>query len=649
MPQGHSPIVFIPLFIFFMCSTLGWGALVLRVSGLWKRMPDCLHILLFSGIVGVLFMGDLILLAGMAGRLERSILALLFLPGFIFFCHSVLLLRKSQRESPANKSQIQKDSSVSHQMNPVLLRYFFILSSPFVLLIFLNALVPDVSGDAYLYHITVPNYYALEGRIERVGISFCYNYPLQMEMYYLAGIRFGQEQAGVMMNLGLLLLTCAGIYLLGKRLGSDVPGLEAIFLFVSLPLVLISAPTSLVDITTGTFLIGSLLCLLHWKSSGEDSWLVLAGISAGGAVAIKLFIAPVPLVMFPLAIGAITGKMTGNHIRERLLSGKRGAFFEVMTRFALILVRNLSIYGAGMIIAFLPWMIKNALLTNNPFFPFLLKIFPTRPDLIASALVLFKMHGFPHFEGAGLTLQRILGIFPLLAWDANWLIIISLILTPVSFIRAVRNREKRVFWGIQFLMVLFILYYGKNAQVRWYLGLFPNLLMGFVLTVNQFLEHFPSLRRIVTFSLVAFILLIGARQYQLGTRESALYPWTGLSRKALERYIKERARVREAEFLNRSIPETGKVFLYDMEILSTGRWMRRRFVQAGGLWFESWEERKASPLEILKELQAMGVSHIASCHQENDSFRNFARSYLQEIKKGPVYSVYKILPDKKKE
>jgi len=451
------------------------------------------------------------------------------------------------------------------------------------------------------------------------------------------------------MNFALLLLTCVGIYLLGQCLYSTVSGLETIFLFLSLPIVLIWTPTSLVDISTGTFLVGSLVCLLHWKSSGEDSWLVLAGISAGGSVAIKLFIAPIPLVMFPLALGVITGAMIGKHRKEHGLSGKGVRFFAAMTRFTLILVRNLTIYGAGMIIAFLPWMIKSALLTNNPFFPFFLKIFPTRPDLIPSAFTLFKMHGFPHFDGLRFTLERILGIVPLLMWDANWLIIISMFLTPVSFLVALKKGEKRVFWGIQFLMVLFMLYYGKNAQVRWYLGFFPILLMGFVLSMKQFLEHYPSLRRLVIISLLTFILLIWGRQYQLGIRETTLYPWTGLSGKAVEKFITGQARVREAEFLNSSIPETGKVLLYDMEIMSTGRWLRRRFVQAGMLWFERWEEQKASPSAILKDLQAMGVSHIASSHRENETFRGFQRSYLQEIKSGPVYSLSIILPEKKTE
>ncbi len=293
-----------------------------------------------------------------------------------------------------------------------------------------------------------------------------------------------------------------------------------------------------------------------------------------------------------------------------------------------------------MVIALAPWMIKNALLANNPFFPFFMKIFPTRQDLIPSAQTLFRMHGFPGFEGTAATKDRILGIFPLLTWDASWIIILSLILVPVSFIISIKKRERRMFCGIQLLMALFILYYGKNAQVRWYLGFSPILVLGFVLALKQFLGQHPSLRRAVVISLVGFIFLIWGRQYQLYIRETRVNPLTGFSTRAEEKYLKQESRFREAEFLNAAIPEKGKVLLYDMEIMSTGRWMRRRFVQAGYLWFEKWERQKADPCAILNDLRAMGVTHIATIYHENETFRNFKRSRLEEIKSGSRYSLY---------
>lgn len=281
MPPSHSPILLIFLFIFFFLSTIGWGLIFFRFSGLWKKMPDRLHILLFSGILGVLITGDLILFAGLLGRLEPLFLTALFLPGFIIFFRWISLEKMKKRTGTLPDQPMENTGLPPLSSHRFHLRVFSIACAPFVLLLFLHALVPDVSGDAFLYHITVPNYYALEGRIARVPISFCYNYPLQMEMYYLAAIRMGHEQAGVMMNPALVLLTCLGIYLLGKKLGSPTTGLETIFLFLSLPMVLIWAPTSLVDISTGTFLVGCLLCLVYWNSSQEPLWLVMAGICAG--------------------------------------------------------------------------------------------------------------------------------------------------------------------------------------------------------------------------------------------------------------------------------------------------------------------------------------------------------------------------------
>ena len=104
--------------------------------------------------------------------------------------------------------------------------------------------------------------------------------------------------------------------------------------------------------------------------------------------------------------------------------------------------------------------------------------------------------------------------------------------------------------------------------------------------------------------------------------------------------------MKEAKFLNTHVPEHGKVFLFDKEILSPGRWLRRRFVQAGSLWFERWEERKARPQEILQDLKTLGATHIAAIPFKNKTFQDFQRSHLKEMASGPGYTIYEIVPGK---
>ncbi len=606
-------LLFLPLFVIFVVAAIGWGLFALWISGLARRMPDRLHCLLYASIMGVLICGDLILLAGLIGKLGSGVLGAIFFAGIA----AGALALKCIKIDVAN---IQTQSP-----RPIHFRILFLLCAPFVLLFFLYDLVPDTSGDAFLYHITVPNYYALEGKIAAVSISFCYNYPLQIEMFYLAAIRFGEEQAGVVMNLFLALVTCVGLYLAGRQLGSPFTGLVAVFLFISMPLTLRWVPTSLVDLSAGTFLIGALVALLHWQRTHEDVWLFLAGISAGGAVAVKLIIVSVSLGIFPLAIAAASLLEKNPHRRISPL-------------------KNLLIYASGAILPLLPWMFKNALLIHNPFFPFFLREFPTRPDLIPSALTLHIMHGVPPIGSAYGWAKRARGIMPLLTWGGNWALIFAMTIIPPFFIASLLKRKLRFFWGIQFLLLLFVLHYGSNAQVRWFQGIFAIFLVALAIATTLTIRQHPFLRMPLIYSGIIFFLLLSARMYYLRLSETGLYPWTGLSKKTLMRYIAEQPRFAQAEFLNSNVPPRGKVFLYSGEILSPGRWLKRRFVQAGDRWFDLWTAQNASADTILRDLRRMDVTHLAASELiRNPIFLRLKNRYLKKLACGEGYILYKIV------
>jgi 4-amino-4-deoxy-L-arabinose transferase-like glycosyltransferase len=438
-------------------------------------------------------------------------------------------------------------------------------------------------------------------------------------MFYMTAIRFGQEQAGVMMNFALTLLTCVGLYLAGQKLAGRGAGLIAVFLFISMPLVMQWAPTSLVDLSTGTFLIAALLALLHWRDGWAQPWLLLAGICAGGAVAVKLLMGIAAFVIFPLAI------LTSLLIHKKPL-------------------RNLIYYGAGVTLPLLPWMIKNALLAQNPLYPFFLKLFPTHPDLIQSARILHNMHGLPPLEALGRMLPRMEGIFPLLAWDAAWMPIIALVVIPALFAWSLLLKKGRLPWGILFLMEVFLLYYGSNVQVRWFQGFYVLFALAPAYIITNLAKKHRAAARLVMFAGTAFLFLIAGRNYYLRILESAEYPWTALSRQTLVPYILVREKNSAGNFLNNSVPPNGRIFLYDIEILSTGRWLRRRFIQAGLFQFNWWETQNVAPEDILHEIKKMGVTHIAvTVPPQHPSLRLLLRRYFKKVQGGSTCELYQLV------
>ena len=607
MPFEYSITRILPLFFILILSSLGYGLFTLYLSGFIKLMSARLYILLFSGVLGILVLGDLFLLAGMLGLLQQGVLAAVLTMGIILGAITLHRTPLPPTHSPCPPANCQL-SIVNYQL--------FI---PFILLIFLHALIPDVSGDAYLYHLTVPNCYAQEGIIRRVPISFCYNYPLQIEMFYMTAIRFGQEQAGVMMNFALTLLTCVGLYLAGQKLAGRGAGLIAVFLFISMPLVMQWAPTSLVDLSTGTFLIAALLAFLHWRDGWEQPWLLLAGICAGGAVAVKLLMGVAAFVIFPLAI------------LISLLTNKKS-------------LRNLIYYGAGIILPLLPWMIKNALLTLNPVYPFFLNLFPTHPDLIQSAHILHNMHGLPPLEALRRMLPRMAGIIPLLAWDAAWMPIIAFVVIPALFVWSLLLKKDRLPWGILFLMWVFLLYYGSNMQVRWFQGFYALFALAPAYIITTFAKKHKAAMRLVMIAGTVFLFLMAGRNYYLRILESAEYPWTALSQQTLVPYILDQEKNSAGRFLNNSVPPNGRIFLYDIEILSTGRWLRRRFIQAGLFQFNWWETQNVAPEDILREIKKMGVTHIAvMAPLQHPSLRLLLKRYFKKVPGVSTCELYQLV------
>ncbi|MBN1903178.1 hypothetical protein JW926_17785 [Candidatus Sumerlaeota bacterium] len=635
--NDHSIIPILLFFCLNVSAFVGWGVFVLQISGIAKEMPDFPHILFYSGIMGIIVLGDIMLISGLLGYLGSGILFFLFLLGVILGVFSINLSRRKScnvcKENPA-------ENKGKNSFSPL----WIILCLPFIILIFMHSLVPDISGDAYLYHITVPRYYSLEGGIEPVRISFCYNYPMQIEMFYLAALRWGHEQSGVMMNFAILGLSCLGIILLSRRLGSNFTGVFTVYLFLSLPIVMRWAPTSLVDLAAAPFLLGSFLAMITWRNNKRRIWLYLAGFCAGGAVAVKIFLGIASFIIMPIIL-IFSCIIQDDNKRSARFPFIQFPFKPGSPGDLLHIAGSLVAYFSGVAFPLLPWVIKNAFMTNNPFFPFALSLFPTRADLIPSALLLHAMHGIPEYKGILHLLQSAWGSFSLLSWDGNWIIILVMVLSPFSLGLSMKRRRRRLFWGFMNMILLVFLYYGVNAQARWFQGYFPFLLIAFAMMAEDLIKRLPSKRKWILMIMILFTLANAGWNYYQRFRETYLFPWTGLKRQWVKMYLRDKDRTPEALFLNSNLPENSKVLLFDPEIASTGRWMERRFYQAGDALFQYWESNQADISTALQELQNMKITHIAlyrSVSMRNPILTQLTQGYLEERATSPYYTLYEL-------
>jgi len=150
--------------------------------------------------------------------------------------------------------------------------------------------------------------------------------------------------------------------------------------------------------------------------------------------------------------------------------------------------------------------------------------------------------------------------------------------------------------------------------------------------------------RLVMIAGTVFLFLMAGRNYYLRILESAEYPWTALSQQTLVPYILDQEKNSAGRFLNNSVPPNGRIFLYDIEILSTGRWLRRRFIQAGLFQFNWWETQNVAPEDILREIKKMGVTHIAvMAPLQHPSLRLLLKRYFKKVPGVSTCELYQLV------
>src|SRR5579871_1513857 len=210
---------------------------------------------------------------------------------------------------------------------------------------FVNALAPETLADGFTYHLGLPyEYTRLHGFPGR--ITFYDMVPQGMEMLYTMAVAFGRHSAAKLVEFACFAATVPLIFRICHRLQmSALAALTAATMYVCAPVVGATGASSYNDAAGVFFTLASFFVLLLWRETGDWRYLLPAGVLAGFCYAIK-----VPGI---LTVGT--------------------AVLFVLTR------RRLKLAGvvlAGAAAAMAPWLLRNAVLTGNPFAPLLNSEFP---------------------------------------------------------------------------------------------------------------------------------------------------------------------------------------------------------------------------------------------------------------------------------
>ncbi len=376
----------------------------------------------------------------------------------------------------------------------------------FILLEILLACSPPVARDALIHHLAIPKLWLVHGGFyETPWAGFSY-YPMNLSLLYLVPLYFGNDIIPNFIHLGFGLGTALLLYgYLNKKAGRPA-GLLGALMFISLPTILRTATTAYVDVGLVFFITLSVLAYVYWRDAEYKShgWFLVSAAAMGLALGTKYSALPAWFFL-TLAIVFIYSKDTGGQGRAL----RYGLLFFVIS-----------------LVVFSPWLIKNAILTGNPFYPLLKSFFGNNGvslEGVSSAMSgetggsLFKTRHLLWSESLWETLLIPFRFF-LQGQDHNpryfdgVLNPVLIFIAPFAFINKKIQTEKLLFLSLAVFVIL-LAFFMDQHRIRYILPSVPFVIIlaafGFANLFNWILERQKPLRTfyLVVFSLVLIVMI----------------------------------------------------------------------------------------------------------------------------------------------
>ncbi len=496
-------------------------------------------------------------------------------------------------------------------------------------------LLPPTARDELTHHLAIPRLYIKEGRILGVPFAPYSYYPMLLEMLYTPWVQWGWDSIPKLIHGLYGFLTALLLYAYLARRLSPIYGLLGFFLFIFTPAILRLSTWAYVDLGATFYSTASLLCLLRWleerewrMANGEwrnsqsairnpqSVWLILAGLSAGFAIAAK------PNGMLALLVLVFLLALAMGREKERGVGGVVSWLF----LFLILAFVPLS-----------PWLVKNLVWTGNPLFPFLTGILGSGGG-----------GGVSLGEGSGL------GIFAkreLLYGENLW----QMIALPLRVFFAGRDDQPQYFDGVLNPMLILFLpwaFKGKWLEEKKFLFAFALIyfLYSFFLTdlrIRYILPIVPPLAILLVYGIHNIYLRIARPPVLYGAvilllALNGVYLWNYFHALSPLEYFKGRES-REA-YLSRMLPEYPAIHYVNQNAPSTARiyflFIGRRVYYCERDYFHDSGDNPSVFLQMIQEaqdgeelrvkLRQKGITHLLV---RLDLFLRFLNDNLTEPKK----------------
>jgi hypothetical protein len=343
------------------------GLLILRVLGV--RWDDRSHFIWELGL-GWGIVGYLLLFLATFGMLNVNIVAVLLTSLLALYFPLSKYRLTSFTSQPSIFSVIKFNIHDWHFIGLPLVVFLLLLSM-------FEVLSPSTTGDALMYHFTIPYDYVKSERLIYSAFQ-PYNMPHLVQMLVTVPFMFGAEDIGahfVFFSFNILFIV--SIYGFCYRFISKNTGILAVVLIFSTPMVTyinISGRVEMALTTTIVLAIWAIFNSFQEKTDlDKNKWLIISGAFIGLACGIKyygLFAA----VAFSLLIFIII-------LREKNLKSA---------------LKAIVFFSLAIILFAFPFYLKNIVMTGNPIYPAIFGGVDWSPEMAQVA----KLH-FNDFKRAG--------------------------------------------------------------------------------------------------------------------------------------------------------------------------------------------------------------------------------------------------------
>lgn len=443
-----------------------------------------------------------------------------------------------------------------------------------------NALFPVLEHDDNVYHLTIPRVYLEDHALTRMPSSLFANMPHIVEVLYTIPMAPGDFVAPKVFTYSIALWTLVALVAFARPLAGEFGAGLLALVFVSGKNVQWHLGLAYVEPVIGFFLLCACLAFWRWRATRDDGLLRVVAVGCGMAVASKY-----SAWGFAAAILGVTAFAA---IRARA----RGVFALALIPLALAA----------------PWLVKNALYTGNPLYP---NLYGTFDGAYWSKIQ--ELHLLRSVSYAGGP-EKTLASYLLLPWrlvtrDTFFFSPCTAMSLMALFVAAFAMPSNRRAPRAELLAIAaagFASWAFSVQQGRFLVAWAPVMALAAALGLAPLLHAGGRWARAALF---AAIVALGA--YQLTAQLYPFAPRTESFFVPRSELIQKNGNYALCEYLNREVPEGGKVLaLWDNRFFFLRREVEAESAYEAPTGLARLRAR-GSPRGFAEDLAAAGFTHVA--------------------------------------